>query len=250
MQRIPSPVDGARGAAAAVAATDSMRTNAQPARAPRLAKWYALSALLLLSGSLFGLGIGWYGETGPIAQLDGSVRAWMRELRTPHLTGMALDFTALGSSTIVTLLTILFSIVFALLRDWRAIAHLAIASAGAGIWSRALKHLFERARPSDFAPLAEATGFSYPSGHALLSTALYLTFAVLACRLFRRVHERVVVFAIAGSIILLIGATRIYLGVHYPSDVIGGTAVGAGWACLLAGLIGYPRASDEPAHSG
>lgn len=250
MQHTSSPVDGSSDAASTVAATDSLPTNTRPARAPRLAKWYALSALLLLSGSLFGLGIGWYGETGPIAQLDEGVRAWMRELRTPHLTGMALDFTALGSSTIVTLLTILFSIVFALLRDWRAIAHLAIASAGAGIWSRALKHLFERARPSDFAPLAEVTGYSYPSGHALLSTALYLTFAVLACRLFRRVHERIIVFAIAGLLILAIGATRIYLGVHYPSDVIGGTAVGAGWACLLAGLIGYPRASDDLARAG
>lgn len=250
MQRIPSPVDGSSSAASTVAATDSLLANTQPARAPRLAKWYALSALLLLGGAIFGLGIGWYGETGPIAQLDTSVRAWMRELRAPHLTGMALDFTALGSSTIVTLLTILFSIVFALLQDWRAIAHLAIASAGAGIWSRALKHLFERTRPSDFAPLAEATGYSYPSGHALMSTALYLTFAVLACRLFRRVHERVIVFAIAGLIVLVIGATRIYLGVHYPSDVIGGTAIGAGWACLLAGLIGYPRAFDDLTRPG
>ena len=179
------------------------------------------------------------------AGFDEAVRTWVRALRTPARTVVAMDLTALGSTAVVTLIATVCCVVFALLRDARALAHLAVASIGAGLWSQALKRFFERARPDDLPPLVQALGYSYPSGHTVTATALYLTFAVLMCRVLRRPHERAVIFAVAALVVAIVGATRIYLGVHHPSDVLGGAAVGAAWAFVLAGLIGYPRARGE-----
>jgi undecaprenyl-diphosphatase len=175
-----------------------------------------------------------------LGAFDAAVAGWLRAWRTPQATVTAIDLTALGSASVVTLVTLVCCALYALGRDWRAIVHIAVASAGGGVLTRLIKLHFERPRPADLPPLVQALGYSFPSGHTVMATALYLTFAVLACRVFRGGRERVAVFAIAVLVIVLIGATRVYLGVHHPSDVLGGAAVGSAWACLLAAALGHP----------
>ena len=206
--------------------------------APRAARRWLIAALacmaVFLAASLElragGAGLGAF---------DAAVAGWLRAWRTPENTLMAIDLTALGSSAVVTLVTLVCCALFALRRDAWAVAHIAVASAGAGVLTRLLKHYFERPRPADLPPLAQSLGSSFPSGHTVMATALYLTFAVLACRVFQRRHERAAVFGVALLVIALVGATRVYLGVHHPSDVLAGAAVGSAWACLLAAAIGH-----------
>jgi undecaprenyl-diphosphatase len=80
---------------------------------------------------------------------------------------------------------------------------------------------------------------SYPSGHSLAAASLYLTVAILVCRHLQRTGHQIAILAMTFGIILLVGMTRIYLGVHYPSDVASGISLGAAWALLLAGCFSF-----------
>jgi undecaprenyl-diphosphatase len=115
--------------------------------------------------------------------------------------------------------------------------HLLIASSGAGILSYALKFAIERERPHVTERLVEVSGFAYPSGHSLGATSLYLTFWILSCRRFHSHADRVLFFMITATLITGIAFSRVYLGVHYPTDVMSGIFIGAAWALFVAGVM-------------
>jgi undecaprenyl-diphosphatase len=118
------------------------------------------------------------------------------------------------------------------------------ASAGAGILTFVTKNIIERIRPAEAQHLIVVSGFSYPSGHSVSASALYLTIAIIAARYVRHSGARAVIFLAVSAVIVMIGASRVYLGVHYATDVVSGLSLGAGWALLLAGfftLVGQRR---------
>jgi len=98
-----------------------------------------------------------------------------------------------------------------------------------------LKHLFERARPEAFQIVAES-GFSFPSGHAMVSLCFYGIVAFLIVRK-RSLQWRIAGAVVATLLIVGIGVSRIYLGVHYPSDVVAGYAAGATWLGFSISLV-------------
>jgi undecaprenyl-diphosphatase len=117
--------------------------------------------------------------------------------------------------------------------------HLALAIVGAAGFGQVVKHLFHRARPDVAGRLIEVSGFSYPSGHSVGASAFYVTLCLLSFQYFRKSHERVTLFMICFGMIFLIGFSRVYLGVHYPSDVFSGICLGAGWALLLQSISSW-----------
>ncbi len=167
--------------------------------------------------------------------LDSSILTAIAKMRRPWLTGVAVDITALGSLTLVALISALALCIFLSLKDRPAAWQLLLNSVGAGIWTGITKSVIERARPEDVTHLVQVSGFSYPSGHSLVSASLYLTIAILAARHLPTTTGRVLLFGFAIAIILLVGMSRVYLGVHYPSDVASGSLLGVAWALLLAG---------------
>lgn len=171
-----------------------------------------------------------------LQNVDESVLLGLSEHRSPRLNQAMLDFTALGSVSVLTLLTTV--VIYILWRQRRhtGMIRLGLAAAGALIWPRVLKNLFERARPSVVEPLAVVSDSSFPSGHTFGATVMYLSFAFLAYEL----SGRRAFFAIAGIVIGLVALSRMYLGVHYPSDVAAGFAVGILWALFCQR---YPRPS-------
>jgi membrane-associated phospholipid phosphatase len=113
----------------------------------------------------------------------------------------------------------------------------------------ALKAAFERPRPAFSDPIATASGFSFPSGHAMVSLTVYgaLAFVIVATTKSRR--ARVLVLATAAALVLAIGFSRLYLGVHYVSDVLAAYGAGIAWLMLCGlGLLGALRLSRS-AHS-
>ena len=171
---------------------------------------------------------------------DSSIDSWDRRLlvfisnsRTTSLNGPAVDFTALGSPTVLTLFTVIGVVVLLLNRDRRGSTYLALGSGVAGLSTYLLKHLFTRERPNIVPRLVEVSGFSYPSGHSIGASSFYLLLAFLSCRYFRTGRSRAVVFACAGILIVGVCFSRLYLGVHYPSDVLSGMLLGSAWVCLL-----------------
>ena len=146
------------------------------------------------------------------------------------LTTAAMDVTALGSVTVLTLIVLFVASLFAALRRWREAGVLLLAAGGGVALSQALKLVFGRARPDEALRLVDAINASFPSGHAMLSAVVWLTLGALVARFADR--RRVKVFALAGAAVVtvLVGLSRVYLGVHWPSDVLAGWALGAAWA--------------------
>ena len=176
---------------------------------------------------------------GDVSAFDRAVLLAIAGVRTPPLTVVAVDVTALGSITLVTLFSALTLGVLLLMRDRKGALQLLFASAGAGALTWATKSFIERARPDEVRQLIEVTGYSYPSGHSVATASLYLTIAIIAGRYVRHSHARIALFLAVSLILLIVGASRVYLGVHYATDVVSGLALGVAWALGLAGLFAH-----------
>lgn len=144
----------------------------------------------------------------------------------------ARDFTGLGGYAILTFLTAA-TIIYLLMAGKRAAALLVFVSViGGTLLSTGLKIGFERPRPDLVPHAARVYTASFPSGHAMLSAVTYLTLGALLARVEKSRRISAFLMGLAIVVTLLVGASRVYLGVHWPSDVVAGWAIGAAWASL------------------
>ena len=153
------------------------------------------------------------------------------------------DMTALGGGTVLTLLASTVTAFFWLAGMRRAAIYVAIAVVGAALLSGGLKLAFERSRP-DLVPHGQHVYMSsFPSGHSMLAAAVYLTLGMVASRFVPRRRLKALFLAVAILVTGAVGASRVYLGVHWPTDVFAGWSVGAAWAllcwCVAAWLQDY-----------
>lgn len=144
----------------------------------------------------------------------------------------ARDVTALGSVTVLAL--VIASVLgFLLIQRRTAAMWLILASTlGGALLTSELKELFGRERPSVVPHLTRVLSASFPSGHAMLSAVVYLTLGVLLARVEPRFRVRAYLISVALGVTFLVGLSRIYLGVHYPTDVLAGWTAGLAWALL------------------
>lgn len=152
----------------------------------------------------------------------------------PHwLETMARDLTSLGSTSVLIFIS-LAAIGFLLLQRRRAAALLVFAASGGGLaLSNGLKKVFQRARPDEVFRSVEATQYSFPSGHALISACVYLTLGALLAHTIQDRRLKLYVQGLAVLLVVVIGLSRVFLGVHWMTDVLGGWSLGAAWAMVL-----------------
>lgn len=164
------------------------------------------------------------------------------------LTIAAADLTALGSVAVLFLVVSVVCGLFAAMRHPRQATVLALAAIGAVAWSQGLKSLFDRPRPETAFHAVEVVNASFPSGHALISASVYLTLGALTASFAKK--RRIRAFALTSAVVvtLLVGLSRVFLGVHFPSDVLAGWCLGGAWAllCWLA-LWAWQGRWREPA---
>jgi undecaprenyl-diphosphatase len=153
-----------------------------------------------------------------------------------NFTAAVMHISALGSGAVTGLIVLIVTLFCAFAGHWRYAALMVACSVGTGLAMWILKGFYERDRPSVVTHIDPPGGHSFPSGHSMISAALYMTLAVLLSRTLERRRLRVFVIAAGASIALLIGVSRMYLGVHYPTDVLAGWTAGLIWA-LVCGLI-------------
>lgn len=147
-----------------------------------------------------------------------------------------MHLSALGSGAVTALVTVI-AVAYLALAQRRRYALLVLACAvGTELWMSLLKALYSRPRPTVVTALDPPGGLSFPSGHSMISASLYLTLALLIARAMPHRRLRIFVVAVGAGLALLIGLSRIYLGVHYPTDVVAGWTVGLAWA-LICGLV-------------
>lgn len=211
---------------------------------------YVLMGIVAVLLVAFGLIADEVGE-GDTLDFDKAVLAALREpgdLQNPigpeWLEEAARDITALGGVAVLTLLVTFVVIHFLLRGRWRTGAFLAFVVIAGTLISNALKAFFDRPRP-DLTGIVHVATASFPSGHATVSAVTYLTLGVVLARASDK--HRLKVFYILAAIFLtgIVGLSRLYLGVHYPTDVAAGWALGAAWA-ILCGLATAPSGAQTP----
>ena len=157
------------------------------------------------------------------------------------LLAFARAATLLGDPTLMTVGALVLTAVLVQRGHGRLALYVALSRVGALVLSQALKVAVDRARPVFDAPVATALGASFPSGHSLGSAAFWTTTAVL---LVRRTDRPRLLLAGAVGVAVLVAASRVLLGVHYLSDVVGGLLLGLGWAALLTAVFTAWRAEQ------
>jgi undecaprenyl-diphosphatase len=176
-------------------------------------------------------------ESGSIDRMDRGVITWFQQNLPQREEGhfsrfynAVRDITALGSAAILIFLCVSVSAYFALTGRWRTGLFLLVTTSLGWYVMDELKEHYQRQRPET--AKWEETSMSFPSGHAKMSAVVYLTLGALLAQRSPRKRVKVFWLSLAIFLTLLIGCSRVYLGVHYPSDVLAGWLAGAAWAIL------------------
>jgi undecaprenyl-diphosphatase len=187
----------------------------------------------------------------PIVRFDRALDDYLHAHATPPLTTFFLIATALGSIEAIVLLGVLVAAFLAWGRRWIFLGSWLAAVAGSAFLNRLLKGLFVRPRPHFEHPLLVETSYSFSSGHAMESFVVYGMLAYLAVFALRSWEARVGVVCGAALVVVLIGFSRMYLGVHYLSDVLAGYAAGGVWlSALVTGVETIRRSKKEAKPTG
>jgi undecaprenyl-diphosphatase len=206
--------------------------------------FYATFGVFLFAGALVAVVATWgftelagHVRNGSTATFDDTILMWFGRHHVKFLDAAMLEITALGTGSVV-MMVVAVSGMFLWLTEHRYSAILLlVATAGGIVLNGLLKIGYERARPQIFAWGTSAVSWSFPSGHAMSATIVYGTVAYLAARLQKHRSQRIATLASAAVFILLIAISRLYLGVHYPSDVIAGIIIGLAWASFCMATL-------------
>lgn len=193
-----------------------------------------LWAFLLSVGSLIGFSIMALAiNTHHILIFDKTVIAFVQGFETLPLTAIMKFFTFIGNTDSIMVIGIfVLFFLYKVLKSRSELVLITVVIIGTPILNRILKNFFERARP-DFHRLVEIGGYSFPSGHAMNALAVYGIIAFLFWRHIPNRLGRTVLILMSSAFILMIGVSRIYLGVHYPSDIIAGYFASGFWLCSV-----------------
>lgn len=181
-----------------------------------------------------------------ITAIDYQISHYFYKLHSPILNIIMTAITHVGDLVVQTAITVLVVSMLFILRKWRtALWYGLTVLIGAGILNGAIKELYGRARPSQIQPLVEIGGYSFPSGHSMGSVIVFGGILFLIIQGLRSSQLKVLISLLISLLILAIGISRVYLGVHFPTDVIGGFSLGFAWICFSISLFGLKYTNKE-----
>ena len=164
-----------------------------------------------------------------IQNFDDTIISVVQGIETPQLTTIMKFFTMIGNGIPIAIITIVVMIIlYIFLGHRKELIFLVCVVIGSALLNTSLKLIFKRARP-DINRIAEAHGYSFPSGHSMAAFTLYGVLAFLVWKHVPTAVGRVTIIILSSLFIAFIGISRIYLGVHYPSDILGGYLMSACW---------------------
>jgi len=180
-----------------------------------------------------------------LTAFDNQIVELVAGFRSAELNAIMLFITNLGATVTVVFMSVVVIIGMWLAKHRHHIPALIISMLGAGIFTYTLKQLFTRARPEMANAVIEELNFSFPSGHTLIAICFYGVLIYFLVHVVKPMWAKLLVFVLGSALILAIGISRIYLGVHWPTDVLASLLLGGSWLCLLAalheyrGMVGY-----------
>lgn len=246
--------------------TDSTHTDRRaPARAKTRGRWhffwdlvfrtvrligrhaknaYTVFGIVLVAGATIAVAGTWtfaefagHVRSGKTQAFDDAVMGWIGRHQYPLLQAGMLEVTALATASVVFAIVCIAGMFLWLNKHKHSAILLVAASVGGILLNNLLKIGFDRPRPQVFTWGTVASSSSFPSGHAMSAAIVYCTVAYLAARLQRRHLARVMTGLCALVIVILICTSRVYLGVHYPSDVLAGVLIGLSWAAFCMTIL-------------
>jgi undecaprenyl-diphosphatase len=212
-------------------------------RTSKVSRYVNAAGLELLAGLVILTGSAWV--FGAVAEdvvegdthVDTRLANWLHDHASPGWTSFFERVTWLGNVPVLVSVTATAAAVLAWKRSRMELLLLILAVVGAEILTVGLKLGFHRERPFFSDPLASESSYSFPSGHASVSLAVYGTIAFIAARQLSNVRARLALLVAAAILIMLIGISRLYLGVHFLTDVIAGFSLGLAWVTLCVLLL-------------
>jgi len=214
-----------------------------------------LSLLVIIGGIWVFISTANYVAAGDTQAMDDRILLALRnptDLSVPigpaWTEGAVRDITSLGGYAVLILITISVILFYCLNRNFRAARFIAISIVGGYLLSVALKSVFDRPRPEIVPHLSGSSMSSFPSGHSMMSAIVYLTLGTLLARTVDRDQLKLFFWGLALLLTLTIGISRVYMGVHYPTDVLAGWSAGIAWATLCgltARRFGMSRSTIE-----
>jgi undecaprenyl-diphosphatase len=197
----------------------------------------AAGAILAIAGTWAFAELAAHVQRGTTQAFDDTVMRWMGAHQVPWLTTVMVQLTALGTAVVV-MMVVLVAALFLWLTKHKHSAALLLATTSVGIiLNGMLKDVFHRSRPQIFPWGTSAFTSSFPSGHAMSAAVVYGTVAYLAARLQRTHLARTITIGVALVLVVLISVSRVYLGVHYPSDTLAGVTIGLAWAAFCMATL-------------
>ena len=192
-----------------------------------------LAALIAVSAALLFGWLAYMVAYVPAERFDLAVRDTIHAWASPQLTFAMRGFTTLGSEAFLVPVGLI--LVWLLVADGRrrAAALFVIAALGGEAWDEGLKLFFKRARPEAFFGIPQPNTYSFPSGHSMASCCFYGAVAMIAIAQARSRFRPWAIGAAMASLVAMVGLSRIYLGVHYPTDVLGGYLAGVAWLAAI-----------------
>jgi undecaprenyl-diphosphatase len=195
--------------------------------------WLAIGAAIALTSAVAFLVLADVVAVDATRALDVAMLQWLSAHRSPPLTMFFLAATLLGSWPFISGATLALCVAGVVRGQRRPAAALALAVIGIPALVVLLKPLYARPRPDMVVHLDVVDSASFPSGHAIAAAIFFGTLALIAVRGAAHDLARALIVAAASLAIVAVGASRMYLGVHYPSDVLGGVLVGTTWSLLV-----------------
>jgi undecaprenyl-diphosphatase len=202
-----------------------------PEETPKPTPLFEAAILASLGAAVLALFLfAWLGNEmlqGDTQHFDQMIREWVHRYASPGMTSAMNAISLLGYNILIVELAIALAI-FAWLRWRRALLWLAVAMTGSLVLDLTLKYIYHRTRPTAYFGMAPHS-YSFPSGHALCSFCFYGVVAGLLSARIKSLALQMVIWCLAAALVIAIGVSRIYLGVHYPSDVVAGYLAATVW---------------------
>jgi membrane-associated phospholipid phosphatase len=214
-----------------------------PRQADRMLPLGAFGSYLLLGGIfcvLATLAFAWLARgifADKFVAVDDALIIWLHGYWGPVTDQLMLFLTTLGSTLLLGVFITLAAVSLLRYGRWIDAAGLVVAAAGSGIVNLILKAIFQRARPDLFQGPFHLTSYSFPSGHSMGSIACYGMLAFVAIRLVHTWPLKLAIIVGTALLVVGVGLSRVYFGVHYPTDVLGGFIAGGVWLAIAIGIV-------------